>query len=110
MANEEMEIRPLCQVGETEMYVAADGQVFPCCWSVAEKGQARMYPTDPVIRVRLNLNNYTIEEILASNEWRTMMMANKSKVLAPPLCRKHCGERADNNQGRPTREMETYNG
>ncbi len=100
---DEIVIRPLCQVGETEMYVDANGDVYPCCWSVGESRPGGSFEKAYPNGTDLNLNHHTIDEILSSEAWTRLMFIVRTTSTAPSLCQRTCG--ADNNQGRPTRIM-----
>ena len=59
----------LCYVGTKGMYLKANGELYPCCWT------ANRYEHNKdiiaVAETRFNLNNRTLKEILADEWWST---------------------------------------
>ena len=57
----------LCYVGTKGVYLKANGELYPCCWT------ANRYPHNKDIiaisQSRFNLNNRTLEQVLADEWW-----------------------------------------
>ena len=59
----------LCYVGTKGVYLKANGEMYPCCWT------ANRYPHNKdiiaVAESRFNLNHRTLQEVLADEWWST---------------------------------------
>jgi len=67
-------IVPLCSIGNKGLYISAQGLLYPCCW-VANRYNHNSEWTD--IARRFDLNNWTLEECLVDQFWKSDFQSYK---------------------------------
>ena len=81
-------------------YLAATGQMYPCCWLDHNQTKDPEYST--LQDERLNIKHNTVEEIIKSDTWKTFY-DNLFTDKCPSYCKKKCTTSLRN----PTRVVET---
>lgn len=102
-----MTLYPKCHSSNIETFVDVKGQVLPCCWMggpnmehshVQTRWDANSMrdPSKPENELyrkllpKLTLDNGTIDDIIASPQWRALLMLVGDSSTTKPICEKMC--------------------
>lgn len=93
---------PMCQAGESGLYITADGTLFPCSWvshpfkdsisSNSRPGLSEKWEDSFFIKntKNWNLKKASLHEVMTSKTWMQMEQLWKDKNCVPVICELKC--------------------